>query len=118
MLLGISGKLHYCLQLLVIVDNFFGFLCDLVYARFPLPCVICSEPRGFGFVQYVDPADAAEAKYHMDGYVLLGRELTVVFAEENRKKPSEMRHRERGRYSSVYRNIVSHLFGIGSSLVA
>uniref|UniRef100_A0A2N9H3K2 RRM domain-containing protein n=1 Tax=Fagus sylvatica TaxID=28930 RepID=A0A2N9H3K2_FAGSY len=25
------------------------------------------EPRGFGFVQYVDPADAADAKYHMDG---------------------------------------------------
>ncbi|KAL0334257.1 UNVERIFIED_CONTAM: Serine/arginine-rich SC35-like splicing factor SCL33 [Sesamum angustifolium] len=53
------------------------------------------EPRGFGFVQYVDPDDAAEAKYQMDGQVLLGRELTVVFAEENRKKPSEMRARER-----------------------
>ncbi|XVF07435.1 hypothetical protein REPUB_Repub06bG0138700 [Reevesia pubescens] len=55
------------------------------------------EPRGFGFVQYLDPADAADAKYHMDGYVLLGRELTVVFAEENRKKPLEMRAREHGR---------------------
>ncbi|KAG2406952.1 Serine/arginine-rich SC35-like splicing factor [Vigna angularis] len=57
------------------------------------------EPRGFGFVQYVDPADAADAKYHMDGQILLGRELTVVFAEENRKKPTEMRSRERrGRF--------------------
>ncbi|KAI3822747.1 hypothetical protein L1987_10344 [Smallanthus sonchifolius] len=55
------------------------------------------EPRGFGFVQYVDPDDAAEAKYHMDGQILHGRELTVVFAEENRKKPSEMRARERSR---------------------
>ncbi|OMO51869.1 hypothetical protein CCACVL1_29543 [Corchorus capsularis] len=55
------------------------------------------EPRGFGFVQYLDPADAADAKYHMDGYVLLGRELAVVYAEENRKKPSEMRARERVR---------------------
>ncbi|GLT39442.1 hypothetical protein SLA2020_136310 [Shorea laevis] len=55
------------------------------------------EPRGFGFVQYVDPQDATEAKYGMDGQVLLGRELTVVFAEENRKKPTEMRQRERGR---------------------
>ncbi|ESQ29938.1 hypothetical protein EUTSA_v10011714mg [Eutrema salsugineum] len=54
------------------------------------------DPRGFGFVQFVDPGDAAEAKYHMDGYLLLGRELTVVFAEENRKKPTEMRARERG----------------------
>ncbi|KAJ7971396.1 Serine/arginine-rich SC35-like splicing factor [Quillaja saponaria] len=52
-------------------------------------------PRGFGFVQYVDPADAADAKYNMDGQILLGRELTVVFAEENRKKPAEMRARER-----------------------
>ncbi|GKV21777.1 hypothetical protein SLEP1_g31725 [Rubroshorea leprosula] len=55
------------------------------------------EPRGFGFVQYVDPQDATEAKYGMDGQVLLGRELTVVFAEENRKKPVEMRQRERTR---------------------
>lgn len=55
------------------------------------------EPRGFGFVQFVDPADAADAKYHMDGQILLGRELTVVFAEENRKKPAEMRARERYR---------------------
>jgi hypothetical protein len=53
------------------------------------------QPRGFGFIQFVDPADAADAKYHMDGQVLLGREITVVFAEENRKKPTEMRVRER-----------------------
>ncbi|KAJ9697756.1 hypothetical protein PVL29_007060 [Vitis rotundifolia] len=33
----------------------------------------------------------------MDGQILHGRELTVVFAEENRKKPSDMRARERGR---------------------
>ncbi|CAL9220484.1 unnamed protein product [Arabidopsis halleri] len=58
------------------------------------------EPRGFGFVQYYDPADAADAKYHLDGYLLLGREITVVFAEENRKKPSEMRERSRGRTST------------------
>ncbi|KAG6410988.1 hypothetical protein SASPL_129061 [Salvia splendens] len=60
------------------------------------------QPRGFGFVQYVDPDDATEAKYHMDGQSLLGRELTVVFAEENRKKPSEMRSCERIRSSSRF----------------
>ncbi|KAI3475005.1 hypothetical protein Pfo_030317 [Paulownia fortunei] len=65
------------------------------------------ELRGFGFVQYVDPDDAAESKYQTDGQILLGRELTVVFAEENRKKPSEMRARERSyspsrRYSRTY----------------
>ncbi|KAM0036744.1 putative RNA recognition motif domain, nucleotide-binding alpha-beta plait domain superfamily [Helianthus debilis subsp. tardiflorus] len=52
------------------------------------------EPRGCGFVQFVDPADAADAKYQMDGQVFRWRELTVVFAEENRKKPNDMRMRE------------------------
>ncbi|XP_019428894.1 PREDICTED: serine/arginine-rich SC35-like splicing factor SCL33 [Lupinus angustifolius] len=65
------------------------------------------EPRGFGFVQYLDPDDAADAKYHMDGQILLGREITVVFAEENRKKPAEMRARERGR-SYDYRSSPRH----------
>ncbi|RZC25371.1 Serine/arginine-rich SC35-like splicing factor SCL30A [Glycine soja] len=36
-----------------------------------------------------------DAKYHMDSQILLGRELTIVFAEENRKKLAEMRARER-----------------------
>ena len=58
---------------------------------------LCRAPRGFGFVQFVDPADAADAKHRMDGQVFQGRELTVVFAEENRKKPGEMRARERTR---------------------
>uniref|UniRef100_A0A6M2EFK6 RRM domain-containing protein n=1 Tax=Populus davidiana TaxID=266767 RepID=A0A6M2EFK6_9ROSI len=60
------------------------------------------EPRGFGFVQYLEPADAADAKHHMDGEILLGRELTVVFAEENRKKPAEMRQRDRVRGGRYY----------------
>ncbi|VVA97509.1 unnamed protein product [Arabis nemorensis] len=60
------------------------------------------DPRGFGFIQYVDPADAVEAKHHMDGFHLLGRELTVVFAEENRKKPTEMRTRDRGGRSNRF----------------
>ncbi|CAN0927513.1 Serine/arginine-rich SC35-like splicing factor SCL30A [Linum grandiflorum] len=62
------------------------------------------QPRGFGFIQFVDPGDAAEAKYHMDGEVLFGRELTVVFAEENRKKPSEMRARDRVRFIYLFRS--------------
>ncbi|KAI5078848.1 hypothetical protein GOP47_0006519 [Adiantum capillus-veneris] len=55
------------------------------------------EPRGFGFVQYLDPLDAAEARRYMDRQILGGREITVVFAEENRKRPEEMRVKERGR---------------------
>jgi FUS-interacting serine-arginine-rich protein 1 len=31
----------------------------------------------------------------MDGKMLLGREINVVFAEENRKKPSDMRARKK-----------------------
>ncbi|KAF8398558.1 hypothetical protein HHK36_017489 [Tetracentron sinense] len=69
--------------------------CRLCLLRTELVCY--REPRGFGFVQYVDPADATEAKYQMDGQILHGRELTVVFAEENRKKPVDMRARERVR---------------------
>ncbi|CAK7339126.1 unnamed protein product [Dovyalis caffra] len=74
----------------------FGALKDIYLPR----DYYTGEPRGFGFVQYSDPHDAAEAKHHMDGRVLLGRELTVVFAEENRKKPVDMRAREstRGRF--------------------
>uniref|UniRef100_A0A804MIT1 RRM domain-containing protein n=1 Tax=Zea mays TaxID=4577 RepID=A0A804MIT1_MAIZE len=53
------------------------------------------EPKGFGFIQYFDPEDASNAKYHMDGKMLLGREIDVVFAEENRKKPSDMRARKK-----------------------
>jgi FUS-interacting serine-arginine-rich protein 1 len=53
------------------------------------------EPRGFGFIQYFDSEDASDEKYHMDGKMLLGREIAVVFAEENRKKPADMRAREK-----------------------
>lgn len=53
------------------------------------------EPRGFGFVQYLDPADAEDAQYQMNHYILHGHEITVVFAEENRKHPTEMRSKER-----------------------
>lgn len=72
-------------------------MCTPYYFKSLLACLYCREQRGFGFVQYLDPEDAAEAKYHMDGQIFLGRELTVVFAEENRKKPSEMKARERFR---------------------
>ncbi|GMY14333.1 serine/arginine-rich SC35-like splicing factor SCL33 isoform X1 [Fagus crenata] len=41
----------------------FGQLKDIYFSR----DYHTGEPRGFGFVQYVDPADAADAKYHMDG---------------------------------------------------
>nr|DAD33491.1 TPA_asm: hypothetical protein HUJ06_012342 [Nelumbo nucifera] len=58
------------------------------------------EPRGFGFVKFRNADDAAEAKQHMNHQVIGGREITIVFAEENRKTPQEMRTNARisGRY--------------------
>ncbi|KAG6766456.1 hypothetical protein POTOM_030539 [Populus tomentosa] len=58
------------------------------------------EPRGFGFVKYRHSEDAAEAKQRMDHKTIGGREIRIVFAEENRKTPQEMRRtthvRDRG----------------------
>ncbi|XVE65694.1 hypothetical protein DITRI_Ditri08aG0020100 [Diplodiscus trichospermus] len=49
------------------------------------------EPRGFGFVKFKYGEDAAEAKQRMNHQVIGGREIRIVFAEENRKTPQEMR---------------------------
>ncbi|XP_050161072.1 serine/arginine-rich SC35-like splicing factor SCL28 [Malus sylvestris] len=49
------------------------------------------EPRGFGFVKYRFGEDAVEAKQQLNHTVIGGRELRIVFAEENRKTPQEMR---------------------------
>lgn len=56
------------------------------------------EPRGFAFVQFVDPYDASEAQYHMNGQIFAGREISVVVAAESRKRPEEMRQKTRVRY--------------------
>ncbi|CAA7388672.1 unnamed protein product [Spirodela intermedia] len=53
------------------------------------------EPRGFGFVKFRNPEDAAEAKQQMNHKVIGGREIRIVFAEENRKTPQEMRKNTR-----------------------
>ncbi|KAL5712748.1 hypothetical protein ACHQM5_014888 [Ranunculus cassubicifolius] len=70
------------------------------------------EPRGFGFVKFLNPEDAAEAKERMNHQLIGGREIKIVFAEENRKTPQEMRWttrvRDRGggsRYSPRGRSI-------------
>lgn len=41
--------------------------------------------------------DAAEAKHQLNRTVIGGREIRVVFAEENRKTPQEMRRLSRVR---------------------
>lgn len=60
-------------------------------------------------MQYLDAFDAAEAKRHMDRQILNGREITVVFAEENRKRPEEMKMKERGRYFGCVHFILTSL---------
>lgn len=41
--------------------------------------------------------DAAEAKQQMNHTIIGGREIRIVYAEENRKTPQEMRSTERVR---------------------
>jgi RNA recognition motif-containing protein len=52
-----------------------------------------NQPKGFAFIEYATPAMAAEARNEMDRFVVRGRELEVVFAQERRKTPNEMRGR-------------------------
>ncbi|KAL9274910.1 Serine/arginine-rich SC35-like splicing factor SCL28-like protein [Drosera capensis] len=49
------------------------------------------EPRGFGFVKFRYPEDAAKAKERLNHKLIGGREIRIVFAEESRKTPSQMR---------------------------
>ncbi|GAX13210.1 FUS-interacting serine-arginine-rich protein 1 [Fistulifera solaris] len=51
------------------------------------------QPKGFAFIEYATAALAAEARDEMDRFVIRGRELEVVFAQERRKTPNEMRGR-------------------------
>merc|ERR1711970_1635757 len=55
------------------------------------------EPRGFAFVEFLDERDAADCQDAMDGRPLDGRDITIVFAQERRKTPDEMRQRDGGK---------------------
>ncbi|KAK3407576.1 hypothetical protein EUGRSUZ_J00004 [Eucalyptus grandis] len=65
---------------------------SLLVRNIPLDC---RQPRGFAFVEFVDPYDAADAQYHMDGQNFAGRKISVVVAAESRKRPEDMRRRTR-----------------------
>lgn len=51
------------------------------------------QPKGFAFIEYATAALAAAARDEMDRFVIKGRSLEVVFAQERRKTPNEMRGR-------------------------
>ncbi|XP_073046979.1 serine/arginine-rich SC35-like splicing factor SCL28 [Primulina eburnea] len=61
------------------------------------------EARGFGFVKFRYPEDAAEAKSQLNHTLIGGREIRIVFAEENRKTPQEMRRVSRVSSRGSYR---------------
>ncbi|XP_044508701.1 serine/arginine-rich SC35-like splicing factor SCL30 isoform X2 [Mangifera indica] len=76
----------------------FGLVQDVYIAR----DYYTGEPRGFAFVQFVGPYDAAETQRHMNGKLYAGREIFVVVAAEMRKRPEEMRQRARFSGGSGY----------------
>lgn len=51
------------------------------------------QPKGFAFVEYANINLAREARDEMDRFRIKGCELEVVFAQERRKTPNEMRGR-------------------------
>lgn len=51
------------------------------------------QPKGFAFIEYANPAMAREARDEMNHFVIKGNALEVVFAQERRKTPNEMRGR-------------------------
>lgn len=51
------------------------------------------QPKGFAFIEYANAGMAAEARDEMNRFLMKGRELEVVFAQERRKTPNEMRGR-------------------------
>lgn len=50
-----------------------------------------NQPRGFAFIEFNDSRDAREIKYQMDRTLFEGREIAVLFAQQKRKTPEEMR---------------------------
>lgn len=51
------------------------------------------QPKGFAFIELATPEQAREALDEMDRFVMKGRELEVVYAQERRKTPNEMKGR-------------------------
>ena len=54
------------------------------------------EPKGFAFVEYATREEASDAKNEMNRFVMKGRALEVLFAQEKRKTPVEMKGRSDG----------------------
>ena len=57
-----------------------------------------NKSRGFGFVEFVNPEDAAKAQKEMDGQEIMGRAVKVDFANEN---PERIQAREDAKQSAA-----------------
>jgi len=51
------------------------------------------RPKGFAFIEFATAEAAREARDEMDRFPIRGQEIEVVFAQERRKTPDEMRGR-------------------------
>jgi RNA recognition motif-containing protein len=57
------------------------------------------QPKGFAFIEYATPEQAREARDEMNHFMMKGREIEVVYAQEKRKRVvdgREVRPGERG----------------------
>ncbi|PAA64597.1 hypothetical protein BOX15_Mlig005216g1 [Macrostomum lignano] len=50
--------------------------------------------KGYAFIEFLHPDDAATARDRTNGSILLGHNVTVEIAEGPRKTPAEMQHRK------------------------
>ncbi len=57
-----------------------------------------NKSRGFGFVEFVNPEDAAKAQKEMNGQEIMGRVVNVDFAKEN---PERMQARSEASENSI-----------------
>ncbi|KAF0694986.1 Aste57867_14174 [Aphanomyces stellatus] len=55
---------------------------------------VTGAPRGFAFIEFADIREAREVKHIMDRTKLDGVEIGVLFAQERRKTPEQMRRQE------------------------
>lgn len=55
---------------------------DIAFARVKLE-EETNRSKGYGFVVFINPADAAKAQKAMDGQEIMWRTITVDFAKEN-----------------------------------
>jgi hypothetical protein len=55
---------------------------------------LCRKPKPFAFIEFINYEDARDAKEEMDRRDFHGRQIDVVFAQERRKTPDQMRVRD------------------------